>query len=55
MGYLSNLVYNIILILALILILLLVTPMVVPKTRYFSVGAKKDAVIFAANLVTKIL
>ena len=32
-----------------------VTPMVAPKTWDFSVGAKKDAAMFAANLVTKML
>ena len=37
------------------LILLLVTPTVAPKIWDFSVGAKKDTVMFAANLVIKML
>ena len=43
------------LILVLTLTLLSVTPIVVLKTQHFSVGAKKDPVLFAANLVTRML
>ena len=43
------------LMLALTLTLLSITPIVVLKTQYFSIGAKKDTALFAANLITKML
>ena len=55
MGYLSDLLCNVILILVLTLTLLSVTPTVVLKIWYFSIGAKKDLVLFVVNLVTKML
>jgi hypothetical protein len=41
--------------LVLTLTLLSITPTVALKTRHFSIGAKKDPVLFIINLVTKML
>jgi hypothetical protein len=54
-GCLGDPVCDVMLMLALTLASSSVTPTVAPKTRHFSVGTKKDAAMFAANLVTKML
>ena len=41
--------------LALTLTLLSITPIIALKTQHFSIGAKKDLALFAANLVTRML
>ncbi len=54
-GCLGDPLCDLMLMLALTLASSSVTPTVAPKTRHFSIGAKKDAPLFAANLVTKML
>jgi len=54
-SYLGDPLCDLLLILVLTLSSCSITPTIAPQAREFSVGAKKDPALFAANLTTRIL